>query len=313
MIPQENHKPGGERRNKKMKIDAKDHRIRDPFILKNGGKYYLYGTDNMANLLERDVAGEKNEPRFGFSSYVSDDLITFEGPFHAFDYYEGYDGDKQFWAPEVYALGGKFFMLATFFSTKDNRRFCRFLVSDDPLTGFKPYSEQLTPPDWYSLDGTLFFFRGEPYMFFCHEWLQVHNGEVHAVKLSPDLKQAVGEPKLIFRAFDAKWVTPGTDAVTDAPFVWQLPSGKLVMLWSGFGANGYTVAMLGNDGEDIINGWHMFDKPLFEGNGGHAMLFRDGGRTLMALHVTNIVPDERLKIFAVRETEDRLELAEEVL
>ena len=82
-------------------------------------------------------------------------------------------------------------------------------------------SEPFTPEGWWCLDATLFFHEGKPYSVFCHEWLQVKNGEMWITELSSDLKKAVGEPKLIFKAADAPWSKSWGDGncITDGPFV----------------------------------------------------------------------------------------------
>ena len=55
------------------------------------------------------------------------------------------------------------------------------------------------------IDGTLYISKvGTPYMVFCHEWKQIHDGTVCAVELSPDLKKSVGEPRELFKASSAK-------------------------------------------------------------------------------------------------------------
>ena len=39
--------------------------------------------------------------------------------------------------------------------------------------------EAVTPDGWQSLDGTLYVDRsGKPWMVFCHEWLQVGDGQM---------------------------------------------------------------------------------------------------------------------------------------
>ena len=35
-------------------------------------------------------------------------------------------------------------------------------------------------------------------MVFCHEWLQVFDGQIAAVPLSDDLGEAIGEPEILF-------------------------------------------------------------------------------------------------------------------
>ena len=70
----------------------------DPFILKaSDGKFYMYGTGGVKD---------------GFKAYVSDDLVAWT------DMGRIYQGNTEgqwcvanFWAPEVYELNGKYYML----------------------------------------------------------------------------------------------------------------------------------------------------------------------------------------------------------
>ena len=277
-----------------MKIDAKDLEIRDPFILVDDGKYYLYGSSNKAN----EIDGTE---QMGFASFVSEDLITFDGPYHAFD---GVDfwGEKHYWAPEVYKVGEYYYMFATFYAESEGRR-CQILRSDNPLTGFVPYSNPITPKGWMCLDATLFFFNGKPYTVFCREWLEVHNGEMWISELSSDLKCAVGEPKKLFSAMDAKWVKPidseGKNAITDGPFLYTLKSGKIIMLWSSFKGD-YAFSYAINDGEDITSGWKVTHDTLFDKDGGHAMIFEKDGKPFVVFHTPNLpYQSERIKIMKV--------------
>ena len=287
-----------------MKIKKQDLHIRDPFVLADGGRFYMYGTCNMANSAE--CGGDGKTP--GFSSFVSDDLETFEGPFHAFDGGNGFWGEQSYWAPEVYNVGGAYYMFATFFSDEEGRR-CQILKSDNPLTGFKPWSQPITPAGWWCLDATLFFHEGKPYSVYCHEWLQVKNGEMWITELSPDLKSAVGEPKMIFKALDAPWVKSwdGGNAVTDGPFIHRNADGRLVMMWSSFSDKGYTMGMAVNDGKDVTSGWVQLDKPLYADDGGHGMIFENDGRLFISIHAPNS-KTERPHFIEIRETEDALEL-----
>ena len=79
-------------------------------------------------------------------------------------------------------------------------------------------------------------------MVFCHEWTQVGDGEICALKLSEDLKHAVGKPIFLFRASSSKLVSSvrgESNFVTDGPFLYRMKSGKLIMIWSSFGKEGY--------------------------------------------------------------------------
>src|SRR5512146_2537522 len=89
------------------KMNLSDIHIRDPFVLPVPAerRYYLYGT-----------MGEYtwSEHALGFDGYISADLQDWEGPFPVFRPPAGFWADRNFWAPEVYAYGGRYFMFASF-------------------------------------------------------------------------------------------------------------------------------------------------------------------------------------------------------
>ena len=193
-------------------------RIRDPFILTDHQNqcYYMYGT----TALEYGSLHAKNS----FSVYRSTDLENFEGPFVVFDGSEiDFWADHDFWAPEVHFYNGKYYL---FGSCKADGK-CRgtqIFVSGSPMGRFVPVSDEpATPRDWECLDGTLWVEDGVPYIVFCHEWVQVGDGEIWAMPLSSDLSHAVGEPFMLFRASDNPSVTPPKKHpgcyVTDGPFL----------------------------------------------------------------------------------------------
>ena len=61
--------------------------------------------------------------------------------------------------------------------------------------------------------------EGDPRMVFCHEWVQIQNGTVEAMRLTSDLKCAAGEPVTLFHGSDAPWSKPWAENnyVTDGP------------------------------------------------------------------------------------------------
>lgn len=78
----------------------------DPFVLRSGGKYYLYGTD----------AG--GDAQFGFKVYESTDLVTWSNPVGVHEGGRALKktnswGTKGFWGAEVYERGGSFYMYYT--------------------------------------------------------------------------------------------------------------------------------------------------------------------------------------------------------
>ena len=84
-------------------------------------------------------------PATGFDCYTSDDLVTWEGPIPAFRPPSDFWSDTQFWAPEVHAYEGRFYMFATFASSAPGARprGVAVLVSDVPTGPFTPWSTDL--------------------------------------------------------------------------------------------------------------------------------------------------------------------------
>ena len=134
----------------------------------------------------------------------------------------------------------------------------------------------------------------EYYMVFCHEWIQVKDGEICAIQLSDDLTRAVGEPFVLFRASE----TPNVSEVgkgsgyyiTDGPFLYN-ENGKLNLMWSSFYKGKYQVLLAQSDS---LKGKWEHKGCQFDFDGGHAMLFKtlDGVR-MISLHSPNVIGDER--------------------
>ncbi len=263
-------------------------RIRDPFILVDNDTYYMYGTTDL---------GEGLDAKPYFSVYVSKDLENFDGPFIVFDGKKnGFWADKDYWAAEVWKFNGKFYLFGSFKS--DNHvRATQILVADSPLGQFKPLSDKpTTPEDWECLDGTLYVENGEPYMVFCHEWLQCEDGEMCAVKLSPDLSKPIGKPVVLFKAGDNPFVQGFESGdmknckITDGPFLYE-KDGKLNMIWSSLSNGKY--AVLEATADSLLGKWeHKASR--FDFDGGHASLFTDlNGKRFISLHRPNNPKDER--------------------
>ena len=281
--------------------------IRDPFVLVHEGKYYLYGTRGETCWGEAD----------GFDVYVGSTLEDWDGPRECFHNDGSFWADKNYWAPEVHAYGGAFYMFASF--KRDG--VCRgtaVLRADSPLGPFVPWSEGcVTPRDWECLDGTLYISQeGKPYMVFCHEWVQVGDGEICAMPLTEDLRAAAGAPRVLFRASDAPWSkvvhhsSSKDGCVTDGPFLWRTAEGTLLCLWAGFSEAGYTEGVaVSSNGE--IDGVFTQAEPLFRRDGGHGMVFRDlEGRLQMTLHSPNKHLEERPCFYPLVERDGRLQRAD---
>ncbi len=280
--------------------------IRDPFVLVYEGKYYMYGT-------RAETCWGKAT---GFDCYVGTNLEDWEGPYEVFHKPEDFWADKNCWAPEVHFYKGAFYMFATF-KGEEIIGGTQILKAESPLGPFVEHSiRQITPKDWECIDGTFYVSpEGKPYMVFVHEWVQIQDGTICAVELSADLTHAVGEPFQLFAASEAEeWVVahenpnrPGKNYVTDGPFLYRTKSGRLILLWSSFGAEGYTEALAYSDNGDITGKWIQDNRLLFSKDGGHGMLFTGlDGKLYLTLHSPNKKLEEHPAFYHIREENNTL-------
>ncbi|MDE7220240.1 MAG: family 43 glycosylhydrolase [Oscillospiraceae bacterium] len=175
------------------------------------------------------------------------------------------------------------------------RRRTQILAADTPMGPFSPHSDgPVTPRNWECLDGTLYIENGKPYMVFCHEWLQVHDGEMCAIPLRDDLR-AAGDPVVLFRASEPGWADKGAENyVTDGPFLYRSREGELLMLWSSSCGGVYRQAVSRSANGTLLGRWHHDPKLLLSRDGGHGMVFRTfDGRLLFTCHQPNQHPLER--------------------
>ena len=266
-------------------------RIRDPFILTDNENqcYYMYGTTDL----------KEGSFRTGhtFSVFKTYDLENFEEGVVVFDGSAiDFWADRDYWAPEVHKYKGKYYMFASF-KAEDRHRATHILISDTPDGPFRPVSKDpQTPPDWECLDGTLWVEDGKPYMIFCHEWIQTHNGRMCAIELSEDLTRSVGEPFLLFTAIenaDAGELEPNSgDYITDGPFLYA-EDGRLKMLWSSTRADKKYMVLLA-ESDSIRGKWTQSSGNMFDFCGGHAMLFYTlDGKRMISMHSPNPTGLER--------------------
>jgi len=296
-------------------------RIRDPFILadKATQTYYMYA--QMDNRIDRQ------DKRKGVEVYTSKDLQQWEGPSPVFVIPPGFWADRMVWAPEVHAYQGKYYLFVTFTAEETfgtnlqgmfmNKRGTQILVADAPTGPFRPFRNgPHTPPEWMSLDGTLWVEDGVPWMVFCHEWVQVTDGTMELVRLKEDLSDTAGDPVTLFHATNAPWVKSLKDLggqvhgyITDGPFLYRTKNGRLLMIWSSFGEHRYAVGLAYSASGKIAGPWKQIEQPLFAANGGHGMIFQTfDDRLMLVLHQPNSSPDERAHFFELQDTGDSLTL-----
>lgn len=288
-----------------------DIRIRDPFVLTvpEESRYVLFGTTD---------PHPWEGPGVGFDCYESTDLVTWRGPIPAFRPPTGFWATTHFWAPEVHPYRGRYFLFASF-AGEGRLRGTQILVADSPTGPYREWSDgPVTPARWQCLDGTLHVDEaGDPWIVYCHEWLQVHDGAMIAQRLSPDLREALGRPHYLFSASEAPWSRPGGPAgasfpsyVTDGPWLHRLTDGALVMLWSSSGEQGYAMGLARSESGTVLGPWRQETEPLWREDGGHGMLTTTlDGRLLLSLHQPNDYPNERTVLREVVERGGTLALA----
>lgn len=282
-----------------------DIHLRDPFVLTHAGVYYLFGTPGQ-------YAWEGAD---GFYCCRSTDLVNWTEPKQCFTPPAGFWATKHFWAPEVHYYNGRFYMFASFFA-EGHMRATQILAADRPEGPYTVWSCPITPQDWMCLDGTFYVENGVPYMVFCHEWVQVTDGEIWSIELSRDLKEPVGQPRLMLRASAPVWaIKNAPQYVTDGPFLHRTADGKLLMIWSTFAQNGYVEAVAVSKDGALSGPWHHCEQLMSDSNGGHGMLFRRlDGQLMFTMHRPDQpYGEERPVLFEVEETPDApyLKLKEE--
>ncbi len=293
-----------------------DVHISDPFILVDPASrlYYTY-----ARQFNPERFPEQKSESGTFHAICSPDLLHWSEPIRVFDQ-GGFWAGLDYWAPECHIWKGRYYLISSFRAEGTYRR-CQCLVADSPLGPFVPIRpEPVTPPGWQCLDGTLHVDRdGKPWMVFCHEWLQVFDGQMAAIPLSEDLGEAVGPPVILFRASDAPWrdsligKNGGGGFVTDGPFLHRMQDGSLIMLWSNFTPLGYATGIAVSQSGGIQGPWVQKPDPLYAHDGAHSMLFRTfGGRLMMSLHCPNVHQLKRILLFEMEEKGNDLRIVNEV-
>ncbi|MCR5207251.1 MAG: glycoside hydrolase family 43 protein [Eubacterium sp.] len=281
-------------------MKCKDINIRDPFVLSENGKYYMYGT--RAKNFGVNVGG--------VDVYVSSDLETWSEPVEVFDSAAfGLNGGVN-WAPEVHKYNGGYYMFITF-TQKNGLRGTYVLKADSPEGPFTPHSDgAVTPDGWECLDGTLYVEDGTPYLVFCHEHTQITDGTVCFIELSADLTRSVGEPVTLFCGSSPYYIEeapPDGHYVTDGPFMFKTENGTLLMLWSTFIHSRYAECLVRFEGGSIKNPFgHL--APLIDDDGGHGMLFKAGDKLFLTFHTPNRTDYERPRFVEVCDKGNTLEI-----
>lgn len=262
-------------------------RLSDPAILADSAthQYYMTGT--------------------GGRLWKSRDLRLWTGPYDVVDIDSAsWMGPRpMIWAAELHRYRGRYYYFATFTNqavkidtVRGNvieRRASQVLVSDNAAGPYRLFGDAAyLPANRPTLDGTFWTDRdGHPYMVFCGEWLANWNGTMEKIRLKDDLSGTVGEPSVLFRAFDSPWSREREEGreqpnkVTDGPYLFRTATGRLGMIWTSWVYDVYTQGVAYSRSGTLDGPWDHEPQPVTPPNFGHGMLFRTfEGQWLMAVH-----------------------------
>ena len=200
--------------------------IGDPFILADGGKYYMYATS----------AG------IGFKCWVSDHLTSWNYVGLAYERTSTTFGVKNYWAPEVYKYNGMYYMV---FSAIDENKVYHIGIASS-ATPEGPFKDCLGGKPLYStgysiIDASLLFDDdGRIYMYYSRDCSEnvingFHVSQSYGIEVAPDLMSVIGEPVLLTTP-DVAW------ELQTGKYIWN--EGPCVLKHNGtyylmYSANGY--------------------------------------------------------------------------
>ena len=247
----------------------------------------------------------------GGTLWKSPDLQLWTGPYSyiKIDTASWMGANPMMWAPELHKYKNKYYCFVTFTNTEKiidtipgrynvQRRSTHILISDNAEGPYYPMQDNIYLPEkWSTLDGTLWEENDVPYMVFSHEWMQVTDGIMKYIQLTPDLSGSVGESFFMFKSSEAPWTRemrsigeltfgmPLDGYVTDGPFLFRTGTGRLGMLWSSWSDKRYAQGVAYSETGTLAGPWIQTDSTLVSDNSGHGMLFYTfEGKLLMLLH-----------------------------
>ena len=277
-------------------MKRKDINIRDPFVFTENGKYYLLGT----------TGGVPWGKESDLTLFVSQDLENFERKCYMVT--DGsFSSYVDIWAPELHKYNGSYYLIFSAYR-KDKGRGSFIYRSDSLEKSFTALTgEYITLSGWECLDATLFVHENKPYLCFSNEWVAPitndGDGSLYICELKHDLTALVGKPKKIisgkYCGFSVEVHHGGKSGyVAEGPFLYE-EDGKIVLLWSTFTQNGYAVVK--SVSSNGVMGDYVFEKLLYDHDGGHSMSFLDmQGRRILTFHQPNRPNAERMQYFLLK-------------
>lgn len=162
----------------------------DPFAFRAEGAYYLVGTTSAHE---------------GFQTYRSEDLAHWQKIGWALRKAPGFWARDLFWAPEVRAYHGKYYMVYSGMvaNEKTPKLLLALAVSDKPGGPYVTVHGPWFDPGYSAIDGDIFIDKdGTPYLYFSRNGEEdgYAYGKIYGVELTRDLARPVGAPRLLMQA-----------------------------------------------------------------------------------------------------------------
>jgi hypothetical protein len=294
---------------------------RDASILADADSrtYYLYASPETP-------AGE-------VVAYKSKDLLTWEGPASVFqvpseNWAKPADGVRD---PRVFAYRGKYYLFATLSNSDGGiakppaswrvttARGTEVFVAESPQGPFravpnaanKPY----TPSDFVALGGSLYIEGDLAWLVYVHDWTQVIDSTIDALRLKADLSAPVEDPVYLFEASDAPWFQEQKAASREpryyragGPFVYRTRTGSLILIWSGQ-RNGKSAVTVARSVTGKVRGPWKQGATLLSDDSAQPTVFKTfDGRLMMAVHQPAAAGGAMMKLVELEDVGDTVRL-----
>ena len=261
--------------------------IGDPFVILHGGKYYMYATS----------------AEDGFLYWVSEDMQNWEKG--GYCYSNPTWGYECFWAPEVYHLNGKFYLLYTARWSKNQSLRIGLAVANSPEGPFIDVkNEPLFDFGYAAIDATIFVDDdGKHYMYYSKDCSEnvingVHTSEIYGCEISSDLLTILSEPvKIITPDMPYEQFSGPNWLWNEGPFVIKR-DGKYLLNYSTncYGDKHYSLGVA--QSESPLSGFKKYSKAVltyehaesdFSGPGHNCIFKGKDGNLYTSFHIHTYV------------------------
>ena len=289
-----------EEMNKIRTVHFNDLSMSDPFIIPDPETktYYLTST--------------------GGRLYKSKDLVWWEGPYNIINVENSWLKGMPA-AAEIHKIGDYYYYAGTWNDHSD-------LIQQVPRRYNVPHNQTVLLRS-KNIEGPYeIFTEDRNYDYQPREWDCI-DGTMDYIELSADLSKTISDwPVTMFRATENPSVKemnslgeatfgrklPGW--VTDGPQMFRTQTGKLGMLWSGWGEERYLQLVCYSESGTIAGPWVQEPKPFLGNNSGHGMLFRTfEGKLMYVVHHVEGNGPRKPQYWNVDDSGDKLVLLDQII